>query len=423
MDRIIPSALPSFHPFILSPLGLPLKRTTSIQNRTQIKAQKLNFNLAGAPLVTAGKTTAGKSATVGKTVAVAPRKSRFLRNVREDELQEGRHFCIKFLATSDGYNLQEIYDALVEQGVWCQRWKDQDVVRFRLTESDMAVEGASGRNRFARPLRSAAVRSRSADSFKLSWRTLVHEIPDMDLDWVDCFVFRVGTIVLFGLKANDTEGSNLGSNLMVINAVSWFLTPYSVGGAVRPDWTSADTLHYVTDLPATLSRTLPRVLKDRIIIRRHNSVDEKLAIAIACSQSCQLAIFEESMKTTVAHVTSDLMGGYQGQESPPPGETMKALADLYLNIIDVNMVLKLMDVPDYFWEHPSQQNTWLALHEYLDVTERLAVLNSRCDSIKELLADLTQATNTQRETRLTWVCILWIIAYIVALLVECLPFK
>lgn len=44
-----------------------------------------------------------------------------------------------------------------------------------------------------------------------------------------------------------------------------------------------------------------------------------------------------------------------------------------------------LDVPEYFWHHDQYQSFWNRVHRYLDVEERIQILNVRFGYIQEIL--------------------------------------
>eukprot|EP01056_Protomagalhaensia_sp_Gyna25_P005416 Protomagalhaensia_sp_Gyna_25__5415@NODE_701_length_2813_cov_801_123648_g547_i0_p6_GENE_NODE_701_length_2813_cov_801_123648_g547_i0NODE_701_length_2813_cov_801_123648_g547_i0_p6_ORF_typecomplete_len130_score2_25DUF155/PF02582_14/2_8e15Hum_adeno_E3A/PF05393_11/0_17_NODE_701_length_2813_cov_801_123648_g547_i013881777 len=101
-------------------------------------------------------------------------------------------------------------------------------------------------------------------------------------------------------------------------------------------------------------------------------------------------------------------------------QVLQKLADLYVKMIDINMVQKFQDVPEYFWENPEHQKLWRDIHAYLEVPSRISILNNRFTWTQQLLTSLTHSRNEARTTRITWICIIWIVVYVMTMLTKCL---
>lgn len=199
-------------------------------------------------------------------------------------------------------------------------------------------------------------------------------------------------------------------------------------------------------------RSAYKIRKD-ILFLKTRLLEEKLAVSLAAAQSAVLGTFEESIRSTVQSLGNlplgELSSKLGGAGLPDPHTSrsivpakwvsrirrslnmdinlhstndtvvlVQKLATVYLQVIDVNLVRKLVDVPEVFWENPRFQRVWSAVHNHMDVRSRVETLNSRCAWIKQLLSDMTHSRNDDQASEMTWVCIVWIIVYIITLIID-----
>lgn len=64
------------------------------------------------------------------------------------------------------------------------------------------------------------------------------------------------------------------------------------------------------------------------------------------------------------------------------------------------MRIPRLDTPDYFWDSDEFEPTYQTLSKYLDVSNRVDILNRRLDIIRELLDMLNDQLNNQHASKL-----------------------
>lgn len=82
----------------------------------------------------------------------------------------------------------------------------------------------------------------------------------------------------------------------------------------------------------------------------------------------------------------------------------------------VNLQSDMLDTPDYFWDIDQWEATYLKSRKYFDLDQRLEVLNSRLNMIKELYDMLNDELHNTHASRLEWI-IIWMIAVDVFLVI------
>nr|CAG8624918.1 8472_t:CDS:2 [Entrophospora candida] len=54
--------------------------------------------------------------------------------------------------------------------------------------------------------------------------------------------------------------------------------------------------------------------------------------------------------------------------------------------MNVNLISNVLDTPEIFWSEPLLQPLYNAIRTYLEISQRVKVLNDRCNVINDLLA-------------------------------------
>eukprot|EP01053_Blabericola_migrator_P009574 Blabericola_migrator_1__9573@NODE_521_length_7888_cov_123_152538_g398_i0_p3_GENE_NODE_521_length_7888_cov_123_152538_g398_i0NODE_521_length_7888_cov_123_152538_g398_i0_p3_ORF_typecomplete_len420_score45_08DUF155/PF02582_14/1e26_NODE_521_length_7888_cov_123_152538_g398_i064087667 len=311
-------------------------------------------------------------------------------------------------------------------------------------------------------------RSRSADAEPPGVKNWLQESNSDTENKIDCFVFASGAVIIWGLKpqvrvrtgaykdalvqnsAQPNEVSQLEQirqncqantswNNNLVSATVWFLSQFA-DSPIRPDWISEDYIHYSEGQGRPLQprdkkgrrRHVERISNNRLYLKT-DLLEEKFAASLALQQHIILGIFEETFDANVKSLSRQALGFPsfnsrvykedtrwekiqawllgQRPRALEDSKLIQKLADLYVKMIDVNLVQKIGDVPEYFWEHPENQRLWRSLHVYLEVPPRISILNNRCSWTQQLLTDLTHSSYEARSAHMTWVCIFWIVVY------------
>lgn len=140
------------------------------------------------------------------------------------------------------------------------------------------------------------------------------------------------------------------------------------------------------------------------------STRDKLAISHALAQSVKLMEFEHQAQRTIVET------GYIPENIAKYGRAnlgRKAIAKLrgtlYLVRSDIHLHFDLLDTPEFFWEYPELQDTYLGITSYLEIEQRTRLLTDKLDIIQQLLTMLAEEQNHKHSSTLEWI-IIWLIA-------------
>lgn len=156
----------------------------------------------------------------------------------------------------------------------------------------------------------------------------------------------------------------------------------------------------------------PHIQNDTITINHSFANDHliKLSISHALSQSTKLCVFEERVIEIVSS-TKDLPGTLAATGKVPL--TRKAIAQLigkvFIQKSAVNLLSTVLDTPEFFWSAPdSMQTLYKRVCQYMELEDRVEVLNNRLMVLQEMLDMLRDHSNNAHSARLEWI-VIWLI--------------
>lgn len=211
----------------------------------------------------------------------------------------------------------------------------------------------------------------------------------------DVFYFDYGCVVFWGLTPMEERAALI--------ELKGFTTT-----SVSPDEldNSFDKLEFVFDRKANPQRP---IRFDRMRLRSLE-VEEKLALSYAMAQSSKLFVFEskifQSLEMT-RYLPQELAS--KGRISSSKRELNKIIGQLFVEQTEVNLFSSILDTPDFLWDDDEHVPAYQYLRSYLEVDDRVALLNNRLSVIRELLDVLTAQVADNNSARLEWI-VIWLIS-------------
>ncbi|CUV06069.1 unnamed protein product [Cryptosporidium hominis] len=196
-----------------------------------------------------------------------------------------------------------------------------------------------------------------------------------------------------------------------------FLSLYSFGGFVGKYSKNCQyytmLFNYGNFAYSRFYRNNRKVISDIVTLKTRSS-EEKLAASLAIGQSIRLSLFEDFIEDCVENIkylplklaqvgASSVIEEEFKVEVP---QVRKRFSELYSYQISVNLVEDFLDIPEIFWHNYKFHSVWRNLQEYLEISERLQVLNRRIVMMQELLKVITEEYQTTHANRLTWIVII-----------------
>lgn len=155
----------------------------------------------------------------------------------------------------------------------------------------------------------------------------------------------------------------------------------------------------------------PIIHEDHITLPGNEDIAyEKIAVAHGIAQSLKLSWFEEEIIRTIdesRHIPENLVR--TGSARLPRGKLASLRGTLFLTKSRIILQFDLLDTPEFFWERPELDPLYSSMHGYLEITQRMDILNRKLEVIHELFEMLADEQKHNHSSRLEWI-IIWLIA-------------
>lgn len=204
--------------------------------------------------------------------------------------------------------------------------------------------------------------TRSRDVLKLS---------PLDDPEARVFVFKNGTVVTWGFKRYQVQ-AYIDSIVLFANNPSSFRAhdefTYRNGKAtaIEPhDYFDVDCLS-IEESSA------------------HND-ELKLSLSYGFSQSVKLQYFETTLETLIEKNMPYIRNlSKKGGKSTKSAQIKAVLGEIILAKSDMNLISNFFYHPKYFWQHPTLEQDYIMLENYLHIQRRIKALNHRLDTLNEI---------------------------------------
>lgn len=241
------------------------------------------------------------------------------------------------------------------------------------------------------------------DVFYVEYFAATEEAPGGDL-----FFFDYGVVACWGLEGSQEQ------------AVISTLARSAAIQPVEPDEVEVDQFEFNYSL---LEK--PHIQNDTVTLHRKAAKDHqiKLAISYALAQSTKLSLHERRVADMVLetkHLPESL--ARSGRVSLIPGASIaKLIGKVFIQKSAVNLLSSVLDTPEFFWRAPdSYQSLYQAICQYLELEQRVEVLNARFTVLQEMLDMLREHEANHHSTRLEWIIIYLIVIEVIVGLLEIL---
>ncbi|AAW46791.1 hypothetical protein CNBM1680 [Cryptococcus deneoformans B-3501A] len=208
------------------------------------------------------------------------------------------------------------------------------------------------------------------------------EDDDFEDEWIpDVFLFEYGCVVLWGMTERE-EKKFLAS-----------IKRFEIERLSAEDVEMEDLNFYYADYS--------RIYNDVITLRKGSSYMTKLSLSHALSQSVKISLFEELIMGTIEQ-TKDIPKSLSetGKIGLPRSEIMKQIGNLFILRININLVGSILDSPEFFWTFPDLEPLYNAARSYLEIGQRVELLNARVDVLQDMLKLLKESVNSSHGERL-----------------------
>ncbi|CAI2165369.1 13409_t:CDS:10 [Funneliformis geosporum] len=207
----------------------------------------------------------------------------------------------------------------------------------------------------------------------------------------EVFFFEYGVVVIWGMK-EDEEKDLLRE-----------LIPFEDEKLGSED-VETEEFHY-----HYAASYQPRIYNDVITLKNAGNYMVKLTISHAIAQSVKMTLFEGLIEETIEatkHIPQTM--AETGKVQMSRTAITKKIGQLFIMRINVNLVSNILDSPEIFWSEPSYEPLYTAIRGYLEISQRVELLNQRVAVISDLLDMLKEHLTSSHGEQLEWIVIVLI---------------
>ncbi|KAL4071419.1 hypothetical protein V8B97DRAFT_2023960 [Scleroderma yunnanense] len=175
------------------------------------------------------------------------------------------------------------------------------------------------------------------------------------------------------------------------------------------DW-EIEECHFMHDP----SVACPRIYNDFFTFRSPSHL-LKLSVAHALAQSTLLAAYEATAQRVLSDprtVAIPKQLAFAGALQMKRRDALRLTGRLFKLRRDVNLVSNVLDVPELFWSEASLNELYNAVREYMEIDERVRVLNEKLGITSDFLDAIHDHLNNSAMERITWI-VIWLIILVI----------
>lgn len=225
----------------------------------------------------------------------------------------------------------------------------------------------------------------------------------------EIFIFRYGVIVFWNFT--EIQEKNILGDIAFADYKNIVIRPLDEQDIER------EQFHFEYDKDTER----PRIFNDIVTLRSGDHIIE-LTISHAIAQSSKLSRFESRISPILTAVTKlPKRLALYGTLGLKREQLLKKSGKLFKLRVDVNLSSSILDTPEFFWSfEPSLHPLYIAMREYLEIDQRVQVLNDRCKVFLEFFDICVDSVADRNMARVTWWFIIAIIVGVVFSLIEIL---
>jgi uncharacterized Rmd1/YagE family protein len=163
----------------------------------------------------------------------------------------------------------------------------------------------------------------------------------------------------------------------------------------------------------------PRIYNDFITLKDNSNYMMKLSISHAIAQSAKISLFEELVDNTIDD-TQDFPQeiALTGKINMNRKNIMKSIGELFILRININLHGSILDSPELMWAEPQLEPIYQATRGYLEINQRVSLLNTRLEVISDLLQMLKEQLGHSHGEYLEFIVIVLIAVEILVAIVN-----
>lgn len=211
----------------------------------------------------------------------------------------------------------------------------------------------------------------------------------------DVFYFDYGCVVFWGLTPREEKAA--------MTELAAFTTD-----PVNPAELDSSYDHMEFSFDRKVNPQRP-IRFDRMRLRSLQ-IEEKLSLSYAMAQSSKLFVFESKVLERVEqtrYLPNELAS--MGKIKSSKRDLNMLIGQLFVLQTEVNLFSSILDTPDFLWDDDEHLPAYQFTRNYLEVDDRVQLLNSRLAVIRDLLDVLQAQISDSNSTRLEWI-VIWLIS-------------
>lgn len=213
---------------------------------------------------------------------------------------------------------------------------------------------------------------------------------DLSKHHAEVFIFAYGIVVFWNLS--ETHEKNILADLAF--ALDW-PEPLLINPISEQD-IETEEFHFEYDMQVQR----PRIYNDMITLRSGDHLI-KLTMSHSIAQLTKLCLFESRMVHSLQSISKlPKKLALTGRLGLKRQQLLKKSGKLFKLRVDVNLSSSILDTPQYFWSiEPALHPLYSAVCDYLEIEQRVQVLNDRCKVFLEfsnIISDSINESSTKR---------------------------
>ncbi|KAI7261323.1 DUF155-domain-containing protein [Hortaea werneckii] len=221
--------------------------------------------------------------------------------------------------------------------------------------------------------------------------------PDFDttIHIPEIFLFEYGVVVLWGMTPREEQ--------RFLKEIARFENEKLAKDDVQ---TEEFNFYYTREYQA-------RIYNDFISLREKRNYMTKLAISHALAQSTKTSLYEDLLSTTITTTQSiPSTIARTGRINLTRREINMQIGELFILRINIHLQGSVLDAPELMWAEPQLEPVYQAVRSYLEMDQRVELMQERVSVVGDLLAVLKDQLSHTHGEYLEWIVIVLIAAEI-----------
>ena len=150
------------------------------------------------------------------------------------------------------------------------------------------------------------------------------------------------------------------------------------------------------------------------IVLESRDVLTMLSLSHGLTQSVKLEVFERKIAETIErtrYLPEELAS--LGKITLSRKKLSQKIGALFAERNSINLHCDILDIPEFFWRRPRYESFYRMASNYMDIGQRMDILNRRLKVIYELYDILSNELKHAHSSRLEWIIILLIVSEVV----------